>query len=126
MLSKHAQAEGYAHFGTELSDEVAGIIDAGTKLRQFFSQPPFFTVPRPVQLVMGALVWQGWMNGETDEAVGQWRDRLVQHYTGDETVKEMIDAMIDVEELPDFLENLRSNKERIVKICQSEMISKQK
>ncbi|PIT98093.1 MAG: hypothetical protein COT71_02705 [Candidatus Andersenbacteria bacterium CG10_big_fil_rev_8_21_14_0_10_54_11] len=122
LLARYARAANFAHFGTELSGEVAAIIDAGSKLKAFFSQPPYLAVPLPVQLIMAGMIWQGFITGEDDIATGQWRDRLVQQYVGSPPARQLIDELTSVEELPAFVRRLNLHKEELVSLCHSETI----
>lgn len=122
LLARHARAAGYAHFGTELSDEVARLIDAGNKFKAFFSQPPYMTVPLPVQLVLAGMIWQNWLYREMDEAAGQWRDRLVQQYASSPRAREILELICSAEALPDFVRALEIHKQELLTLCRSEMI----
>jgi len=123
MMKKHERVAEYAHFGAELSPEVAGLIDAGGKLKYLMTQPPYFTVPRAVQLVMATMVWQGWMADQAEDAVGQCRDRLVLHYTGSAAARALLDELVEVDDLPKFVAILAEKKDSILELCQSETIT---
>lgn len=122
LLSRYEQAQQFTKFGTELNKKLLQTLTVGARLLEFLSQPSFLTVPLPVQLVMVGVIWNEWLNVESEEAPGMWRDRLVQHYNDSAEAKAFIDKMVSAKNVEEFFKKLKENKEEISRLCQAETL----
>ncbi len=122
LLTSHGKAQAYTHFGAELSEDMRQVLDKGNKMVNFFSQPPYLSVPLPAQLTLAGMILNGWLHGQEDEAAGQWRDRLAAQLINNKELKAVLRDLTEAEELRDFYQRLEENKSYLKNICQSETV----
>ena len=116
LMNKHSEALSYTHFGAELPADMQRILEAGNCLNNFLSQPLFSTVPYAVQVVLAAMIWQGWLNEYVDQ-VDAWRRNLIEAYNSKEDVRRMLDDLLTSKNLEEFTSGLKGNREALYIIC---------
>lgn len=116
LMNKHSEALSYTHFGAELPADMQRILEAGNCLNNFLSQPLFSTVPYAVQVVLAAMIWQGWLNEYVDQ-VGAWRKKLIEAYDKEENIRSMLDNLLASKNLEEFTAVLKANREALYIVC---------
>lgn len=125
LLARHASAQSFTHFGTELNESLKRLLEAGDRLLEFLSQPLFVAVPLPVQVTMGGMIWLGWLNGRGGK-VGEWRECLAATYEKDQAVAQLLDSIYAAKDLETFATLLRTHKDKIFALCQPTTTSRVK
>ena len=95
MLSDYEKTTRFVKFGTELGENSRAILDMGEKIWQFFDQPINEIVPRPLAMVLFALLISGNFNPKnTQKAIDNYDEaRIAKLLEGCETVDQLIDKI---------------------------------
>lgn len=122
LLAKYEKTKSLSHFGAELNKEAKHVLARGDTLTAFFSQPTGVqgvSYAYSVQLTIAAMILLEWTEGETAEAVQEWRDRLQAHYTQDNQVRERLDKLIAAQDLDDLTSQMEASREQLLALCQA-------
>jgi len=126
LLVKHQQAQGFTHFGAELSQALQAMIDRSNKILRLVSQPPYLIVPLDIQLTMAGMILRNWLTGQPDVVAGQYRDRLLAHGTSDQSLVAVLKQITSATDLLEFYRLLDQHKAYLLDICQTETVSPKK
>lgn len=113
LLNRHDEAQRFTHFGAELHSSLQRVLEAGDSLLALLSQPLFVAVPYQVQIILAAMTWMGWLNGQAKE-IAQWRDKLTQQYTKDEKIRTYFEQLLAAEDLEAFAAKLKQERDRLI------------
>ena len=99
MLSDYEKITRFVKFGTELGENSRAILDMGEKIWQFFDQPINEIVPRPLAMVLFALLISGNFNPKNTQ-------KAIESYD-EAKIKALLDGCQTVDQLIDKINNLK-------------------
>jgi F-type H+-transporting ATPase subunit alpha len=103
----------YSHFGAELTDNIQVTLDTGNRLLTIFEQDPDNVIPGNVQALFLTLAWSGSIK-ETEEAkITEYRNKLLNLYSMDETYRKYVDTSIETaQSFNELLQMVRTNLDK--------------
>src|SRR3989344_9265247 len=95
MLSDYEKTTRFVKFGTELGENSRAVLDLGEKIWQFFDQPINEIVPRPLAMVLFAMLISGNFNPKnTQKAIETYdKDKVKKLLEGCETLDQLINKI---------------------------------
>jgi len=84
----------YSHFGAELTDSIKVTLDTGNRLLTIFEQDPENVIPGNVQALFLTLAWSGNLKETDSVKIMDYRNRLLNLYSMDETYRKYVDTSI--------------------------------
>ena len=95
MLSDYEKTIRFVKFGTELGENSRAVLDMGEKIWQFFDQPINEIVPRPLAMVLFAMLISGNFNPKnTQKAIETYdKDKVKKLLEGCETLDQLINKI---------------------------------
>lgn len=106
-LKKYEEAQRFLRFGPEISAELTKIINVGDRLKSFFNQVGYFTVPVNLSAVLVALIWQELWDG-------QKADEVVKVYLADANLRQLVGKMVrKCQTLEELIKTVAKNKGKL-------------
>ncbi len=115
FLTLYERMQDLSHFGTELTDNVINILKKGDTIFSFFEQPFMAIVEEQVQLILFSLIWVDQI--KEIEKIPQIRTKLQKAAETPET-KALFDSCFTAKTFNDFLQNVLTHKDQIMKLWQ--------
>lgn len=114
FLNDFEKMKNYSHFGAELSSKVQKILQKGDLLYSFFQQSYTETVEPAIQLLSFGLIWSGVI--VTHEQLEMFKKKIGSKYA-EKNTKDMIDKIVNVDNMYDFLTNINVNKVQLLALA---------
>src|SRR3989344_732130 len=119
FLAMYEKMQNLSHFGAELTEGVKHILNLGDKIYKFFGQDPGLIIPSSVQLILTSLIWLNFLEGETDDVIYTYRQRMINMYNKNEKIKKTFDDIVYAESFNSLLANVAKKREAILSVCKT-------
>jgi len=117
LTSEYAKSQTLSYFGSELTDYVRDNLDKGEKLEDFFNQSGTVLIPCEVQVVMCAMILNGYFKGETLIKMQFFKEVFVKNYLGDGRTSKMVNNIASVKDFEHLTNALLDNKLDLLESC---------
>lgn len=119
FLNKFEKTKNLTHFAAEISPESQRLLQIGKILLSFFDETGELSVPSSVQLIMVAMIWQGWLTTLGKKTLQHYRTNLIAHYHGQEEIRQQMDELCEAENFEAFSKIIKDRQQWLMQICQT-------
>lgn len=116
ILADYTRALGYARFGVELSGKTRDVIELGEKVTELFQQEPTMSNPKFLQVLYLGLLLAGYWQGKPTQNVRIDKALLAMAYESGK-LKELEETFARIENLNQFIRELRSHFDQIMQVA---------
>jgi F0F1-type ATP synthase alpha subunit len=118
LLGSYRQQKEYAQFSADLNEHTKDTLRRGAIAELLLQQEPYKGILRDTQVLLLALVFTDFFDGEDRDSVDLYKATLIEVLATDEAFNKLRTQALETVEYEDFIRDLKSKTQMLHALCQ--------